>query len=61
MKNHMKMFLVYISLTNLFKINSIKLFDKINRFTRVFDGTRYLILFRSEKYNSIYNRIIYLK
>ena len=35
-------------------------FDKIDEFNRVYDGTRYLVLFRSEKYDSIYNRIRYL-
>ena len=29
-------------------------------FIRVYDGTRYLVLFRSEKHGSIYNRIRYL-
>ena len=29
-------------------------------FIRVYDGTRYLVLFRSEKYGSICNRIRYL-
>ena len=28
-------------------------------FIRVYDGTRYLVLFRSEKHGSIYNRIRY--
>ena len=35
-------------------------FDKINGFIRVYDGTRYLILFGSEKYDFICNRIRYL-
>ena len=35
-------------------------FDKIDGFIRVYDGTRYLVLFGSEKYNSIYNKIRYL-
>ena len=35
-------------------------FDKIDRFTRVYDGTRYLTLLGSEKYDAIYNRNIYL-
>ena len=29
-------------------------------FIRVYDGTRYLVLFRSKKYDFIYNRIRYL-
>ena len=32
-------------------------FSKIDGFIRVYDGTRYLVLFRSEKYDFIYNRI----
>ena len=32
-------------------------FDKIDGFSRVYDGTRYLVLFGSERYNSICNRI----
>ena len=33
--------------------------DKVNEFIRVCDGTRYLVLFGSEKYDLIYNRIRY--
>ena len=35
-------------------------FDKIDGFIRVYDGTRYLVLLETEKYNFIYNRIRYL-
>ena len=35
-------------------------FDKIYGFIRVYDGTRYLVLFEVEKYDFIYNRITYL-
>ena len=35
-------------------------FDKIDGFIRVYDGARYLVLFRSEKYDSIYKRIRFL-
>ena len=35
-------------------------FNKIDGFIRVYGGTRYLVLFGSEKYFSIYNRIRYL-
>ena len=34
--------------------------DKIDVFIRVYDETRYLVLFGSEKYDSIYDRIRYL-
>ena len=35
-------------------------FYKIDGFIRVYDGTRYLVLFESEKYDFIYNKIRYL-
>ena len=35
-------------------------FDKIDGFIRVYDGTRYLVLFGSKKYDLIYTRIRYL-
>ena len=35
-------------------------FDKIKGFLRVYDGTRYLVLFGYEKYDSTYNMIRYL-
>ena len=35
-------------------------FFKINKIIRIYDGTRYLTLFGSEKYEAIYNRIRYL-
>ena len=35
-------------------------FDKIDGLIRAYDGTRYLILFGSEKYDSIYSKIRYL-
>ena len=34
--------------------------DKIDRFIRVYDGTRYLMLFGSKRYEFMYNRIRYL-
>ena len=35
-------------------------FDKIDGFIRIYDGTRYLTLFGSEKYDAICDRIRYL-
>ena len=35
-------------------------FDKIGGFIRIYDGTKYLTLFGSEKYDAIYDRIRYL-
>ena len=32
-------------------------FNKIDRFIKIYDGTRYLTLFGSERYNTICNRI----
>ena len=37
------------------------IFDKIDGFIRVYDGTRFVVLFGSEKYDFICNRIRYLK
>ena len=35
--------------------------DKIDGFIRIYDGSRFLTLFVSEKYNAIYNRGRYLR
>ena len=35
-------------------------FDNLDGFTKLYDGIRYLVLFASEKYNRIYDRINYL-
>ena len=35
-------------------------FNKIDGFIKVYDGTKYLVLFGNEKYYYIYNRIRYL-
>ena len=34
-------------------------FDKVDRFIRFYDGTRHSVLFRGEKYDSIYNSFSY--
>ena len=34
--------------------------DKVDRFIRVYDGTKYLVLFGGEKYDFVYNKIICL-
>ena len=36
-------------------------FNKIDGFISVYDRNRYLVLFGSEKYDSIYNKIRYLR
>ena len=33
------------------------MFHKVDRFVRIYDGTKYLVLFRPEKYDAIYSRI----
>ena len=60
MKNYMKNILVYsISYKNLIaKPLRIRL-GIIDGLIRVYDGTRYLLLFGSEKYDFIYNRFRY--
>ena len=35
-------------------------FKKIDRFTKIYDGIRYLVLCGPESYDAIYNRIGYL-
>ena len=54
--------LVYnISYKSLIDSKSLRIrFDKIDGFIRVCDGAIYLVLFGSEKYDFIYNRIRYL-
>ena len=48
----------YENILNLFAAKSLRIrFDKIDGFIRLFDGTRYLILFGREKYDFVYNRI----
>ena len=37
------------------------IFDKIDGFIRIYDRTRYLVLFGPEKFDAIFNRIRYLK
>ena len=62
MKNHTKIFLIYnISYKNLNDGKPLRIrFNKIDGFIRVYDGTRYLVLFGGEKYDFIYDRIRYL-
>ena len=54
--------LVYnISYKNLIDCSPLRIrVNKIDVFNRVYDKTRYLVLFGSEKYDSTYNRIKYL-
>ena len=50
-----------ISNKNLIGPKSLRIrFDKIDGFIRIYDGTRHLTLFDSEKYDAIYVKIRYL-
>ena len=54
--------LVYnISYTSVIGAELLRIrFDKTDGFIRVYDGTRYLVLFKGEKYDFIYNKFRYL-
>ena len=58
----MKNILVYnISCKTLIDAKLLRIrFNKVDRFIKIYDGNRYLILFGSEKYDYICNRISYL-
>ena len=62
MKNHVKIFLIYnISYKTLINPKSLRIkFNQIDGFIRIYDGTRYLILFDAGEYEAIYNKIKYL-
>ena len=57
-----KSILVYkILYKNLFDSKPLRIrFDDVDGFIKVCDGIRYLVLFGSERYDAIYNRIRYL-
>ena len=58
-KSHRNILIYDISYKTLYSPKSLHIrFDKIDGFIRTYDGTRYLMLFSSEKQN--YNRIRYL-
>ena len=53
---------IYIYKKIRFRLDSFPIwFDKIGEFNRIYDGTRYLVIFRIEKYDFIYDRIRYLR
>ena len=62
-KNSFENILIYdISYKNLIDPKPLRIrFDKINGFIRIYDGTRYLALFGSEKYDAVYVRFRYHK
>ena len=50
-----------ISYKTLIRAKSLRIMlDKVDGFINVYDGTIYLVLFRLEKYDTIYDRIRYL-
>ena len=59
MKNHIKNILFHhISYKPLINTKLLRIrFDKIDGFIRVYDGTSYLVLFGSEKYDFIYKKL----
>ena len=60
-KSYKKMLVYNISYKILIDSKPLRIrFDKIDGFIRVYDGSRYLLLFGSEKYDFIYCRIRYL-
>ena len=60
-KSYKNILLFNISCKTLIDAKSLHIrFNNIDGFMRVCDGTRYLVLFGSEKYDFIYNRIRYI-
>ena len=62
MKNHIIIFrLITLKYKNLIGSRPLHIrFKKIDRFIRIYDGTIYLTLFGSEKYDAIHDKIRYL-
>ena len=60
-KSHKNILIYDISNKTLIASKPLRIrFDKIDGFIRIYDETRYITLFGSEKYDVIYNRIRYL-
>ena len=60
-KKHENILIYHVSYKTLIGSKPLRTtFDKIDRFIRIYDGTRYLTLFGSEKYDAICDRIRYL-
>ena len=60
-KSHENILIYDISYKTLINSKPFRIrFFKIDGIIRIYDGTRYLTLFGSEKYDAIYNRIRYL-
>ena len=60
-KSHKNILIYDISYITLIGSKPLRIrFDKTDGFIKIYDGTRYLILFDSEKYDAIYSRIRYI-
>ena len=60
-KSHENILIYDILYKNLIGLKPLRIrFGKIDGFIKIYDGTRYLVLFFSEKYDVIYKRIRYL-
>ena len=60
-KSHKNILIYDISCKTLIGPTALSItFNKIDRLIRIYDGTRYLTLTGSEKYDAIYNRIRYI-
>ena len=58
-KSHEKKIILNISYKTLIGAKPLRIrFGKIDRFIRIYDGNRYLVLFGLEKYDVNYDRII---
>ena len=62
MKDHVKIFwFATVDKKTLIGAKPLRIrFDKIDGFIRVYNRTRYVVLFAPEKYDAIFNRIRYL-
>ena len=60
-KSYENILVYHISYKTLIGAKPLRIrFDKVDGFTRVYDGTRYLVLFGRGNYDAIWNRIRYL-
>ena len=62
MKNHTKVFLFITFCIKICLVQNLlrSRMDKVNGFFRVYDGTRYLVIFEPKKHNDIFNMIRHL-
>ena len=56
--SHENVLIYNISYKTWFILNSLRIrFNQINELIRIYDWTRYLVLFGSEKYDAIYQKL----